>query len=140
MDSPRLADRLPIRRTRNLKGDLCQPTCPTRTVLDHVTSRWGTLTLIVLLEGTHRFSALARRVGGVSEKMLAQTLQSLEGDGFVCRKVYPTVPPKVEYSLTPLGKGVASQVNALGDWIEANIGKVIAAREKRVVRTKALAL
>ncbi len=69
----------------------------------------GSLILILLLEGTHRFSELARGIGGVSEKMLAQSLQALEADGFVVRKVYPTVPPKVEYSLTPLGSSARDE-------------------------------
>ncbi len=96
--------------------------CPTRDVLDHVTSRWGTLVMITLLDGKRRFSELGREVSGVSEKMLAQTLQVLEADGFVLRVVFPTVPPKVEYSLTPLGCELAVHVKALGDWIEKILG------------------
>ncbi len=85
------------------RGDLYAPACPSRGVLDHVTSRWGVLVLVALLEGTHRFSELRRKVAGVSEKMLAQTLQALEEDGFVLREVYPVIPPRVDYSLTPMG-------------------------------------
>ena len=68
------------------RGDLYNADCPSRSVLDHVTSRWGSLVLILLLKGTHRFSELARGIGGVSEKMLAQSLQALEADGFVLRR------------------------------------------------------
>jgi DNA-binding HxlR family transcriptional regulator len=78
-------------------------TVPSREVLKHVTSRWGVLILVALRDGTHRFSDLRRKMGGVSEKMLAQSLQALEQDGFINRVSYPVVPPHVEYSLTPLG-------------------------------------
>lgn len=85
--------------------------------------------LIVLLKGTHRFSELRRRVGGVSEKMLAQTLQWLEDDGLVARKSYPVVPPHVEYSLSPMGVEAAQQVRSLADWIEENVGRILVAQK-----------
>lgn len=113
-----------------LRGDVLSEKCPSRAVLQHVTSRWGVLILVVLLTGTHRFSALRRKIGGVSEKMLAQTLHDLENDGFVMRVAYPVVPPHVEYSLTPLGREVAGKVEALADWIEANLPKVLEARAR----------
>src|SRR5690242_11075247 len=81
--------------------------CPSRLILEHITSRWGVLVLATLLERPYRFSELRRTVGGVSEKMLAQTLQTLERDGFVHREARPVIPPHVEYSLTPLGDGAA---------------------------------
>jgi len=117
-----------VRQTR--KGDLYSADCPSRGVLDHVTSRWGSLVLIVLLEKTYRFSELRRKIGGVSEKMLAQTLQALEADGFLLRTVYPTIPPKVEYNLTPLGYGIAPHMKALTEWVESNLPKVMQARAK----------
>lgn len=110
------------------RGDLFAEQCPSREVLKHVTSRWGVLLLVALLSGTHRFSELRRKVSGVSERMLAQTLQWLETDGFVERKSFPVVPPHVEYSLTPLGKEVALKVEALADWIELNIGQILDAQ------------
>jgi len=110
------------------KGNLYSADCPSRSVLDHVTSRWGTLVLIILLEKTHRFSELRRRIGGVSEKMLAHSLQALEADGFVLRTAYPTVPPKVEYSLTPLGREAAPHIKALTGWIEVNLPRVMKIR------------
>ncbi len=115
------------------RGELFAVECPSRDVLKHVTSRWGVLVLVALLAGTHRFSDLRRKVGGVSEKMLAQTLQWLEGDGFVLRTAYPVVPPHVEYSLTPLGMEVGQRVEALADWIEGNLPAVMAARQRRTV-------
>ncbi len=111
------------------KGDLFAKPCPSRDVLKHVSSQWGTLILIALRDGTHRFSELRRRMGGVSEKMLAQSLKALVQDGFVLRVSYPVVPPFVEYSLTPMGEEVAEHVAALADWIELNLPRVMEARE-----------
>ena len=110
------------------RGELFSPDCPSRDVLQHVTSRWGVLVLVALLAGTHRFSELRRKVGGVSEKMLAQTLQWMEGDGFVLRTAYPVVPPHVEYSLTPMGVEVAQRVEGLADWIEGNLPRILDGR------------
>lgn len=113
---------------RLMRGNVFAELCPSREVLQHVTSRWGVLVLVALLGGTHRFSDLRRKIGGVSEKMLAQTLQWLERDGFVLRVAYPVVPPHVEYSLTPLGQEVAQRVQALADWIEGNLATILRAR------------
>jgi DNA-binding HxlR family transcriptional regulator len=110
------------------RGELFSPDCPSREVLKHVTSRWGVLVLVALLSGTQRFSGLRRMIGGVSERMLAQTLQWLESDGFVERKSYPVVPPHVEYTLTPLGREVAVRVEVLADWIEENLPAILQAR------------
>ena len=106
------------------RGNLFAKQCPSRVVLQHVTSRWGVLVLVGLLSGTFRFSDLRRKIGGVSEKMLAQTLQWLEKDGFILRVSYPVVPPHVEYSLTPLGREVAMRVQDLADWIEINLPNI----------------
>ncbi len=110
--------------------------CPSRGVLDHVTSRWAVLVLIVLSRGTHRFSELRRNVTGVSEKMLAQTLRDLEHDGFVDRQAFAEVPPRVEYRLTPLGRGAAEKVAALVAWIEGNLPRVMAARDRVTSRAR----
>ena len=112
-------------------GNLFAEQCPSREVLKHVTSRWGVLILVALRDGTHRFSDLRRKMGGVSEKMLAQSLQALEQDGFINRVSYPVVPPHVEYSLTQLGEPVRDKVAALADWIELNLPQVLAQREER---------
>jgi len=110
------------------RGELLSSDCPSREVLKHVTSRWGVLVLMVLLEQTCRFSDLRRRVDGVSEKMLAQTLQWLASDGFVIRTAYDEVPPHVDYRLTPLGEEVARQVTSLADWIEVNLPRILSSR------------
>ena len=113
------------------RGELFSVECPSREILKHVTSRWGVLVLVALSEGTHRFSELRRKVGGVSEKMLAQTLQYLENDGFINRVSFPVVPPHVEYTLTPLGQGVGQHVSSLADWIETNMPKIMKAQHKQ---------
>ena len=113
------------------RGDLFAEQCPSREVLKHVTSRWGVLLLVGLLSGTHRFSELRRKVNGISEKMLAQTLQWLEGDGFVERISYPVVPPHVEYRLTPLGEEIGRKVEALADWIEVKLPEILAAQKSK---------
>ena len=110
------------------KGNVFAELCPSREVLKHVTSRWGVLVLVALIDDTHRFSDLRRKIGGVSEKMLSQTLQWLESDGFVLRQAFPVVPPHVEYSLTPMGREVAQHVEKLADWIEDNLADILQAR------------
>lgn len=102
--------------------------CPSRQVLKHLTSQWGVLVLLVLQDGTHRFSALRRRIGGVSDRMLAQTLQVLEADGLVLRVAHRVVPPHVDYALTPLGTEAARRVADLTGWIEDNLPKLVAAQ------------
>lgn len=112
------------------RGELMHADCPSREVLKHMTSRWGILVLVVLLGGTHRFSELRRKIGGVSEKMLSQTLQGLEGDGLVNRLSRPIVPPYVEYTLTPLGEAAAAKVEAMVDWIENNLPEIMQFRSE----------
>jgi len=119
------------------KGNLRAAGCPSRSVLDHVTSRWGSLVLLLLLGGTQRFSELARGIGGVSEKMLAQTLKALEADGLLLRTVYPTIPPKVEYTLTRLGSEAAVHVRSLTDWVEENTSEILEIRSSRADITTA---
>lgn len=108
--------------------DVLNEKCHSRQVLNHVTSRWGVLVLIVLQDGTHRFSSLRRCIGGVSERMLAQTLRVLEEDGFIRRTAYPVVPPHVEYDLTPLGHVVSEKVHALAACIEGNLDQITGAQ------------
>ncbi|MEU2772457.1 helix-turn-helix domain-containing protein [Streptomyces sp. NPDC007162] len=103
--------------------------CPHRLVLEHVTSRWGVLVLMELLDRPHRFSELRRAIGRVSEKMLTQTLQTLERDGLVHRDAQPVIPPRVDYSLTDLGREAARQVRDLALWTERRMADVQRARE-----------
>ncbi|MER5575077.1 winged helix-turn-helix transcriptional regulator [Streptomyces massasporeus] len=107
--------------------------CPYRLVLEHVTSRWGVLVLTELLNRPYRFSELRRAISalgsrGVSEKMLTQTLQTLERDGLVHRDAQPVIPPRVDYSLTDLGREAAEQVKALAAWTHQRMDEVERAR------------
>lgn len=103
--------------------------CPQRLVLEHVTSRWGVLVLIALDERSYRFSELRRALGRVSEKMLTQTLQTLERDGLVHRDAKPVIPPRVDYSLTDLGREIGEQVRTLAEWTERRLPDVQEARK-----------
>ncbi|MEU4090730.1 winged helix-turn-helix transcriptional regulator [Streptomyces aureus] len=98
-------------------ADVFEPNCPSRALLDHVTSRWGVLILLTLASGTMRWGEVRRQVRGVSEKMLASTLRTLEADALVERKAYAVVPPRVDYSLSERGKEVVSLLNPLVDWV-----------------------
>ncbi|MFI2436777.1 winged helix-turn-helix transcriptional regulator [Streptomyces sp. NPDC018693] len=116
------------------QGSSAEAMCPYRLVLEHLTSRWGVLVLITLLDRPHRFSELRRAINrgsgrGVSEKMLTQTLQTLERDGLVHRDAKPVIPPRVDYSLTDLGREAAEQVRALARWTEVRMDAVEKARQ-----------
>jgi DNA-binding HxlR family transcriptional regulator len=113
------------------RGDVFDSGCPARGVLDHVTSKWAVLVLVGLRDGPLRYSALRRAIGGVSEKMLAQTLRTLETDGFVHREVVPSAPPQVSYSLTGLGQDVTTHLAGLLEWIDTHIPEVQRARAQR---------
>jgi DNA-binding HxlR family transcriptional regulator len=110
--------------------DVFAQACTSRATLEHITGRWGILAMVALHDGTLRFNALRRRVSGVSEKMLAQTLQALERDGFVHREAQPTIPPKVEYSLTPRGRRTAALLLALIQDVEGQMPEVMEANAK----------
>lgn len=104
--------------------------CPSRTVLNRIGDRWTALVIGVLAERPHRFGELRRRVDGVSQKMLTQTLRSLEQDGLVTRTAFATVPVTVEYALTPLGKTLIPVLAGIRDWAEDHIADVLVARER----------
>lgn len=111
-----------------LANDTFEENCPSRKILDHVTSRWGTLVLAALVESPHRFAALRDKVAGISEKMLAQTLKQLVRHGLVDRHVEPTVPPRVTYSLTTLGSELATPLCQLIHWIGQHTDDLLAAQ------------
>ncbi len=110
-----------------LENGVLPAACPSRIVLDHVTSRWGVLLLVALSEETLRWGELRRRVEGISEKMLAQTLRILEADGFVHREAQPTIPPHVEYSLTDRGREIAALLIPLMQWIVRHAAEIVVA-------------
>lgn len=111
------------------KGYVLAASCPSRQILQHLTNRWGVLVMIVLTKGTRRFSEIRREIEGISERMLTQTLQQLEQDGMVHRKSYNTVPPHVEYSLTEYGKQAGAKIKELVDWLEENLGGILASQK-----------
>jgi len=103
--------------------------CPTRTVLDIVADKWTSLLIVALVPGTKRFQQLKREIGGITQKMLTQTLRSLERNGLVDRRAYATVPPRVEYTLTRLGHTLSETLEALQDWSVAHVGEIQRARK-----------
>jgi DNA-binding HxlR family transcriptional regulator len=118
-------------RGTGVEFDVYRRDCPTRTVLEHLTSKWGVLVLAALRDRTYRFSELRRRVDGVSEKMLSQTLRLLEQDGLIARVAYPEVPPRVEYNLTELGREASELLVGLVSFIELRMPEMMKARQTR---------
>jgi len=116
--------------TSKLLGQVLSTECPSREILEHLTSKWSVLVLRCLSDGVHRFSELKQRIEGVSEKMLSQTLKTLEHDGFILRTVYPVVPPKVEYQLTILGSQAAEKTMYLIGWIEKSFPEILERKER----------
>jgi len=111
--------------------------CPTRKVLDRVADKWAVLVLGLLIEGPIRFNRLRRAVEGISQKMLSQTLKSLERDGLVSRKAFATVPVTVEYAITPLGQTLATTLDALRVWAETHMEEVTANQQRYDAGAKA---
>ncbi|MCJ0977066.1 helix-turn-helix transcriptional regulator [Rhodococcus sp. ARC_M12] len=118
----------------SLEASVFARDCASRQTLQNATSRWGVLALAALTEGDYRFNALRRRVDGVSERMLSQTLQTLERDGLIVRTVLETIPPKVEYSLTPLGRDVGTRLTDLIKLIEGSMPTVLESRAEHDAR------
>lgn len=110
------------------RGDVLTPKCPSRAVLNNITSRWGILVLFVLEDGgKYRYGEIRKQINGISEKMLTQTLRQLEQNGLIDREALPVVPPHVEYQLTELGRQAASKVKDLALWVEENIHAIVEA-------------
>jgi DNA-binding HxlR family transcriptional regulator len=117
-------------RPANLPWNAYATRCPTRVVLDRIADKWAVLVLGLLADRPVRFNQLRRQIEGISQKMLSQTLKSLERDGLVLRKVTPTVPVTVEYSITPLGQTLSATVDGLRIWAETHIEKVLLAQQQ----------
>ncbi|PPL16615.1 winged helix-turn-helix transcriptional regulator [Microterricola pindariensis] len=109
--------------------------CPSRTVLDHVTSKWGVLVLLALSRESHRWGELRRGIEGISEKMLAQTLRTLERDGFVLREAQAVIPPRVDYSLTARGRELSAHLLPLMSWIDSNAAEILASEAPPTTQT-----
>jgi DNA-binding HxlR family transcriptional regulator len=114
--------------------------CPSRQTLEIIADKWATLVLVSIARGINRHNRMLREIGGISKKMLAQTLRKLEQNGIVNRKVYPVVPPMVEYTLTPIGKELMQPISMLGTWAEKNAEAVQKARETYEERENSYAL
>src|SRR6476660_4537973 len=104
--------------------------CLSRVVLSRIADKWTALIIQVLAGGTKRYAVLQREIGGISQKMLTQTLRSLERDGLIERKVYPEVPPKVEYALSRLGRTLIEPLQALCRWSEKHLPELQANRAR----------
>jgi DNA-binding HxlR family transcriptional regulator len=117
-----------------VRGDAFDPACPTRLVLDRIGDRWTVLVVLALRDGPRRFTELRKHVNGVTPKVLTQTLRAMERDGLLVREVFAEVPPRVEYTLTPLGMSLQTPIQAITDWAEAHVGQVMAAREAALAR------
>jgi DNA-binding HxlR family transcriptional regulator len=120
-----------------ITADLYDQNCPSRQVLDRIGDTWSVLIIASLADGPKRHRDLASRVGGISPKMLTQTLRGLERDGMVSRTVFPEVPPHVEYELTGLGRSLLDLVGGLQAWAEGHIGDVAQARDEYDTRNSA---
>jgi DNA-binding HxlR family transcriptional regulator len=113
-----------------MAGHLDSGECPKISqVLARIGEKWSVLIIIMLAARSHRFSELKRAIGGVSQRMLTLSLRGLERDGLVKRTVFPVVPPRVEYELTPLGRSLHMPVSALGEWARGHLAEIDAARE-----------
>ena len=113
---------------KSTPASVLKPQCPSRVVLDRIADKWTALIIQVLANGTRRYGVLQREVGEISQKVLTQTLHSLERDGLVLRKSYPVTPPKVEYSLTRLGRTLIEPLHALCRWSEKHLPELQANR------------
>jgi len=111
-----------------IKPDVFNANCDSRQVLDLIADRWSMLVIYALRNQVRRHAELKRRIGGISQKMLTQTLRSLERDGLVRRAVYDVVPPRVEYALTPLGQTLLEPLRAICRWAEKHLPQVKSAR------------
>ncbi|WP_285658305.1 helix-turn-helix domain-containing protein [Actinomycetospora sp. NBRC 106375] len=118
-----------------MRGDVYAAGCPSRQILDRIGDRWSVLVVGTLAERTLRHGAIAARIGGITPKMLTQTLRGLERDGLVSRTAYAEIPPRVEYALTDLGRSLLGLAHALDDWAETHIEAVDAARAEYDART-----
>lgn len=119
------------------RGDVFAAQCPTRSLLDRLADKWTVLVLSMLDSGPARFNGLKRRIDGVSQKMLSQTLRQLERDGLVTRTVEPTVPVSVTYALTPMGRSLVAAVQPVIDWAETHMGDVAQAQARYDTRPAA---
>lgn len=128
IEPPELLGRLRARRAEAALGDLFDSQCPTRLVLDRIGDKWTVLVVLLLSDGPMRFSELRTHLGSVAPKVLTQTLRRIERDGLVTREIFAEVPPRVEYTLTELGRSLTAPIAVIGDWAETHLGEITAAQ------------
>jgi DNA-binding HxlR family transcriptional regulator len=128
IEPPQLFGRLRASRASVSGGDLFNPDCATRLVLDRIGDKWTVLVVLLLSDGPMRFSELRGRLGSVAPKVLTQTLRRIERDGLVTREIFAEVPPRVEYTLTDLGRSLTEPISVIGDWAETHLDQITAAQ------------
>jgi DNA-binding HxlR family transcriptional regulator len=133
---PRLLSGLRTKRTDAYEGDLFDPDCPTRLVLDRIGDKWTVLVVLLLSDGPMRFTDLRGELGRVAPKVLTQTLRRMERDGLVTREIFAEVPPRVEYALTDLGHSLIEPIAAVSDWAEVHVHQITAAQATYDAREK----
>lgn len=125
-------NRLPLQKNLNKYTDIAS--CPVRNVISRFSGKWAMLILCVLSENEFtRFNAIGKAIPDISPKVLTETLKSLEGDGFVSRKIYAEIPPRVEYSLTPLGQSLIPVIGTVIEWALANFETIVSRKSKSKV-------
>lgn len=129
--------RMRARRGEERTGDLFDPNCPTRLVLDRIGDKWTVLVVLLLSDGPMRFSELRAHLGAVAPKVLTQTLRRIERDGLVTREIFAEVPPRVEYTLTDLGRSLTRPIAVIGDWAETHLSEITAAQQAYDARMEA---
>lgn len=133
---PQLIDQLRAKRAAAYEGDLFDPDCPTRLVLDRIGDKWTVLVVLLLSDGPMRFTDLRGHLGRVAPKVLTQTLRRMERDGLVTREIFAEVPPRVEYTLTDLGHSLIDPIAVIGDWAEVHVHRITAAQAAYDAREK----
>jgi DNA-binding HxlR family transcriptional regulator len=121
-------ERLRAKRSGADDGDLFDPDCPTRLVLDRIGDKWTVLVVLLLSDGPMRFTELRSHLGRVAPKVLTQTLRRMERDGLVTREIFAEVPPRVDYGLTDLGHSLLEPIAAIADWAEIHVGRITTAQ------------
>jgi DNA-binding HxlR family transcriptional regulator len=127
---PRLVDRLRHARTQADQGNLFDPDCPTRLLLDRIGDKWTALVVLLLSDGPMRFTRLRDQIGQVAPKVLTQTLRRMERDGLLTREVFAEVPPRVDYELTDLGHSLVQPIAVITDWAEVHVAQITAAQAR----------
>ena len=129
IEPPQLFGRMRAARVVAGQGDLFNPDCATRLVLDRIGDKWTVLVVLLLSDGPMRFTELRTHLGSVAPKVLTQTLRRIERDGLITREIFAEVPPRVEYTLTELGRSLTEPIAVIADWAETHLDQITAAQD-----------